>query len=632
MTNRFLTAACLSALAVLAAPTAAMAIDRVVDNGGSGVGPSGADCATAPFTTIQAAITAAGAGDRILICEGTYVEQLDVNKGVELIGAGDGSRIKSPPSAVLQTRFTIDGIGQQPVVWANANNVEIRSLEIDGDRQQFQNGLQSLTGVSAENRSGLVIDDTHITNIQKNPFDGLQVGFSARVDNTDGVARTLTITDNRLDNYQKGGLVIRGLGLDATVTGNTITGIGPTIHLAQNGISMGRSTSGLIANNTVTDNLCNELTCGPNTGTQTHASGIISSALVGPAGPTITIRGNDVRRNDDGISLSMRDDSTRVVEDNLLKDNRYTGLYVQDGVVETNRNRVEGGPDGIVALSGAQGFVPTVRMTGNTIQGAGNGIRVIQIGGAQNPSPIVTAHYNRIVGNTVGLASGSTGAVDAENNWWGCNAGPGAAGCDSLAGSGVAGIDANPWLVLGISATPTTVDFGQQAVVTADLRRNSNGASVADDFPDGVPVAFSTTLGSLDPVADVTSAAEGRTRLSGGPGDAIVSATVDNQTVSTGPIRLLAQASPTGPPDTYMTKKPTLKHPKRSILRFRSTQPGSTFVCKVDDGDPYPCTSRQNVKGLSRGRHHFEVTATNSAGVSDPTPAKARFFVRNPHR
>lgn len=49
---------------------------------------------------------------------------------------------------------------------------------------------------------------------------------------------------------------------------------------------------------------------------------------------------------------------------------------------------------------------------------------------------------NSISDNTVGLFNSGTGAVSAENNWWGCAAGPGNPGCDTVTGTGV---DYTPW-------------------------------------------------------------------------------------------------------------------------------------------------------------------------------------------
>ncbi|MEA2348037.1 MAG: fibronectin-binding autotransporter adhesin [Thermoleophilaceae bacterium] len=85
---------------------------------------------------------------------------------------------------------------------------------------------------------------------------------------------------------------------------------------------------------------------------------------------------------------------------------------------------------------------------------------------------------------------------------------------------------------------------------------------------------------------------------------------------------------PAEPPETVIKRKPTRKRPRRSIVRFRSSKPGSTFTCTLDGDDPFPCTNPQNYRGLKRGHHDFTVAATDAAGSTDPTPAGTRFFIR----
>jgi len=169
----------------LAVPNAASAADLVVNDDATGAGPANADCVSPAFAAIQPAINSASAVDRILVCEGTYVGQLDVNTAIEVLGAGDGSVVRSPNQPAVVSRYSVPGFEIQPVVWANADGVAIRNLQIDGNRQGYENGTKLFVGIGALNRSGLVVEGSKITKIQKTPFDGVQTGFGIRVDNTD---------------------------------------------------------------------------------------------------------------------------------------------------------------------------------------------------------------------------------------------------------------------------------------------------------------------------------------------------------------------------------------------------------------------------------------------------------------
>jgi hypothetical protein len=79
----------------------------------------------------------------------------------------------------------------------------------------------------------------------------------------------------------------------------------------------------------------------------------------------------------------------------------------------------------------------------------------------------------------------------------------------------------------------------------------------------------------------------------------------------------------TTPPNTVIKSGPKGKtHKRKATFRFTSTEPGSTFQCKLD-GKPWkPCKSPKTYKGLKEGKHVFKVKATDAAGNVDPTPAK----------
>jgi hypothetical protein len=147
---------------------------------------------------------------------------------------------------------------------------------------------------------------------------------------------------------------------------------------------------------------------------------------------------------------------------------------------------------------------------------------------------------SRIVGNVA--PGGGTGAYllyltpTLNNNWWGCNAGPNASGCDSIL-QDVSGTNEpyNPstWLVLSIGASPTQVLPDGTSTLTADLTHDSN-ANGGFSVPDGTGVAFGATLGTDNPTSSIfTSGQATSTFTAGAPtGAGSGTATVDNQTVS----------------------------------------------------------------------------------------------------
>jgi hypothetical protein len=81
-------------------------------------------------------------------------------------------------------------------------------------------------------------------------------------------------------------------------------------------------------------------------------------------------------------------------------------------------------------------------------------------------------------------------------------------------------------------------------------------------------------------------------------------------------------AGDTTPPDTQITSGPKDKTKKKqATFQFTSSEPGSSFDCTIDGRSlKTPCTSPVTVK-VKRGRHGFQVGATDASGNADPTPA-----------
>jgi Tol biopolymer transport system component len=89
-----------------------------------------------------------------------------------------------------------------------------------------------------------------------------------------------------------------------------------------------------------------------------------------------------------------------------------------------------------------------------------------------------------------------------------------------------------------------------------------------------------------------------------------------------------APPADTTAPETTITTKPKKRSSKRKAkVRFESSEPGSSFECKLDRKAFKLCDSPRKLKRLKPRKHEFMVRAIDVAGNVDPTPAKARFRV-----
>jgi hypothetical protein len=83
-----------------------------------------------------------------------------------------------------------------------------------------------------------------------------------------------------------------------------------------------------------------------------------------------------------------------------------------------------------------------------------------------------------------------------------------------------------------------------------------------------------------------------------------------------------------GDPNTKIKKRPKNKSDDTSpTFKFKSTEAGSTFKCKLDHKKFRKCKSPKTYHGLDPGKHKFKVEAIDAAGNVDSTPAKDKFKV-----
>lgn len=594
--RRLVIAAC--ALGALAAPAAAEAADITVNDDTAGPGPAGANCAAPDHPTITAAMTAAASsGDRILVCAGTYVQpQVLIDKSVQLIGAGpgqsiiDGGNATGMPSVglirtndntngdVLVQGFTLRNAGQVGVSPTASRFFIVPKGNDLGTTQEFAD--LAIQGLGPGERD---------------------YGFDADNPDPDVILRDSSITGTDFNAV----LIERADGA-VTLRDNTIVGDGSGSPI----FTMNHS-------NDPTTNpvrfLDNDIEAGG-----TNAIAVQSSYTnLGPPGAfnSVEISGNDIAdSNTVGIAVT--------------NPTATDGIAGEIANVSIAGNTVEGS----TTTTGVriQGRVRNVSVRGNELAGLGTGVFVNNATAGHGPLRVDVSH-NRLAGEGVaGLTSNAAEPVDAERNWWGCNEGPGQAGCSAVTGTGT--VDADPWLVLGLTASPTAIlTGGDTSRLTADLLSDSDGALAGAGFPAGTPVAFATTLGSVTtPVGTEDGIAT--STLSSGPtaGIADVAATLDGETVAT---QVTISDPPPASPETTIDSGPasgSTTSDSTPTFEFSSGDPSATFECRYDGGAWGACSgpgdSDTPSAPLSEGMHAFEVRAVDTSATPDPTPAASTFL------
>ncbi len=338
-------------------------------------------------------------------------------------------------------------------------------------------------------------------------------------------ARDLNATVAPIDVNQNIGIHF-AFGTNQTISGNTIEvhgdGISDTANsLFSTEVGMQSNTSGGSAYNglQITNNIVRVLNAQDNTNPQV-VLGIWENAHGHSS--NINVSGNQFLNPAGGNNPAV----------NLQRAFRITSHSSATTTVTYANNTVEGANIGFQWLAGGNfaGNLP-VRMTSNVIRNNATGVLVQSQG-------LANLKFNRIVGNSASGVQNVDGSVDAENNWWGCNYGPGAggAGCAGTANGTIGTVDADPWLVLRTSATPNSILTGGNSTISSNLNFNSNNVdtSGSGSVPNGTPASFAGTLGTVTPpTGTTTSGVTGTTYTAGitaGSGNAAT--TIDGQTVN----------------------------------------------------------------------------------------------------
>lgn len=360
--------------------------------------------------SIQAAVNDSSTGDTIHLGAGTFEEQVTINKNITLTGQGATSVIKSPTSLALQ--FTTSG-PNYPVVYVNnaGNGAEINQLKIDGAGRA--NGNYRMMGLAFYNAAGTV-DNVTITGIRETPLSGAQQGTGLYVFQNDSVARTIEVTNSIVTDYQKNGIVLAGAGLTVDVQDNTVTGVGDTIQIAQNGIQVSTGAGGTVSGNTVSGHMYSGGLGGADPINDTQSAGIL---IFGAANGTV-VSNNIVNANDIGIYNL----GNSTISGNQLGNttaNRYEGIFLDQGTSTVSGNTIIGGNIGLAVYSfDGNDAATSTTVSGNTISGTGTLIHLFddQLADAFDVSADIDTNTLSGTGSGIGIdVDGATARIENNN-------------------------------------------------------------------------------------------------------------------------------------------------------------------------------------------------------------------------
>lgn len=226
-------------------------------------------CPSAAFTSIQAAVAAASPNDKINVCPGTYHEQVVINKPLTVQGIQVGndalSLIQPGPMVPNTTSLTSGNPSAAIILVDGASKVSLNHLTVDGTGNNLPGCGPNFFGIYFRNASGTV-DDMAVRNIQLAPsLFGCQTGLGIFVQSNSSGKSKVDILDSSIHDYQKGAIVANEANTEVNVSGNQISGIGPTAQIAQNGIQIGFGAKGTVTNNSVINHIyspCTPSGCG----------------------------------------------------------------------------------------------------------------------------------------------------------------------------------------------------------------------------------------------------------------------------------------------------------------------------------------------------------------------------------
>jgi len=329
-----------------------------------------------------------------------------------------------------------------------------------------------------------VIDGDTINVAADTYNEDIQINKGLTIQSSGGAANTIIHGSGGGSSYY----MIRIHHSNVTFDGFTITNPNYQGGADASGILVGNYLGGSVNNIYILNNIIKEVRNG--TGGTPSNYGAVGINIGRGAPSNIVISGNVIQdiHNPDGASndhtcgINVWDNGNGIkISNNRISDIKYNGILLQ--------------------------YANNVQVTSNLITQCQVGVKIDPYTGAVVSG--VTIDHNIIVENSdYGIDNRDLSSVNAMNNWWGCNDGPGVIGPGS--GDKVSdNITYEPWLVLTLCANPPSIlaDGISTSSIIADMTKSSDGqdTSAQGYIPDGTEITVTTDKGSIGSPSTTTN-------------------------------------------------------------------------------------------------------------------------------
>jgi hypothetical protein len=412
-------------------------------------------------------------GDKVLLSKGTFVENVIINKSLEVAGAGADKTFITPATSKPDCGSSSLCTGASNILLVQANDVTIHDMTLDGNNPNLSSGIVR-NDVDIDARNGI------ITNHAVGLFNNLDV-FNTVVKNIflRGIyassGGTFNIHDNVVDNV---------MGNSSSIAMMNYNGAG---IFSNNKVT--NSNDGIVSNwSRGTQYLYNTVI---NSGTGIHTDNYAPLWGSAPLGPEL-IQNNSVKDSPNGYGIFVFAPFGQVTVDSNLIEKVAVGLAASGSNTYTagtpggssifSNNHVNGGflTDNIGAFITTDlwgwGYAPvSTFFINNVILNNETGFYLEDQETPWNsgytyngPYGVdINATHNAIVNNTTDVSNLNDGNAEMLDNWWNNNNGP-----QNIAGQA----DTTTWLKLGLTANPNTINAHGSSNLTSNMYSSGDQA------------------------------------------------------------------------------------------------------------------------------------------------------------